>query len=354
VLHTLNVVGRWLAGIAFATWIGIHAVKGQHPTHGWYDTLLYICFALGLLLIALTSTRLQNKLRRGPTLLLTGIEDFQRSANASRSPNDLQVVFAKVRNTRNGGGAAATLADAEVWMEAYDEQNRLVTRCQGNWLRLHAGVAEHEPVKQITLRPTSEEWGLELGGKFLWGADAWLAGETNPSLTPGSYRVTASVSDGVRKAREFEWKLTNPGPEKRLTVPGLAAPTAPSPPVAAARSMTATPEEPTQDEIVRRRFIRSVAQEAIGTLEYQLAYLEDESQFERLREHATGTWSSKKEAVSGEEEFLTAYPATERAFHGIDRAIRGGWNHPDRQRAVNDVRLALDALNQVVKADERI
>ena len=72
-------------------------------------------------------------------------------------------------------------------------------------------------MKSVTIPPTREEFGLEIAGKFLWGDDAWLAGEGDPpSMKPGTYVVRASVSDRKRKATVFEMDVSNPGANKPL------------------------------------------------------------------------------------------------------------------------------------------
>jgi len=104
------------------------------------------------------------------------------------------------------------MQNAEAWMEAFDAWGARVAQSKGNWFDLNAGrPVGWPPAKSITLRPTGEEYALEIAGKFDWGHEAWLAGEGDPaSLTPGTWRVRATVSDGVRSF-VFDWLVTNPG-----------------------------------------------------------------------------------------------------------------------------------------------
>jgi hypothetical protein len=211
----------FVAGIELVAWALL-----RHP----FFIAATVVVLLVLVVVALLEKRPASAgmpFGKKPKIVSGEVVAFRRDAQGSRQPNDLQVVYAKVRNARDGGGETATLANAEAWMQAFDEDGNRVGSCMGNWMTLRAGVPD-QPVKTVTLRPTSEEFALEIGGKFLWGEDAWLAGETHPSLKPGAYRIRASVSDGIRKAKVFEWRVTNPGAGKGLLVDGTL-PREPSP-----------------------------------------------------------------------------------------------------------------------------
>jgi hypothetical protein len=62
---------------------------------------------------------------------------------------------------------------------------------------------------------------LEVAAKFVWAADAYLAGEVHPNLPPGRYTIRASISDAVHKAAVFEWVVVNPGSNGDLATKGL-------------------------------------------------------------------------------------------------------------------------------------
>ena len=176
----------FVAGIELVAWALL-----RHP----FFIAATVLVLLVLVVVALLEKRPASAgmpFGRKPKIVSGEVVAFRRDAQGSRQPNDLQVVYAKVRNARDGGGDTATLANAEAWMQAFDEDGNRVGSCLGNWMTLRAGVPD-QPVKTVTLRPTSEEFALEISGKFLWGEDAWLAGETHPSLKPGAYRIRASV-----------------------------------------------------------------------------------------------------------------------------------------------------------------
>jgi len=159
---------------------------------------------------------------RKPKLDLRGVGQFFRSARNSRSENDLQVVYARFRNVRNGGGERATLVSAEAWMTVEDDNGRPVGHgCRGNWVNVQAGTPDPTSFKQATFRPNGEQYGLEIAAKFLWAEDAYLAGEVHPNLPPGKYRIRASISDAVHKATVFDWVVMNPGANGDLTTEGL-------------------------------------------------------------------------------------------------------------------------------------
>lgn len=48
------------------------------------------------------------------------------------------------------------------------------------------------------------------------GENAFIPGELNPSLAPGSYTMKTSINNGRLKATVFKWKITNPGANKEL------------------------------------------------------------------------------------------------------------------------------------------
>jgi hypothetical protein len=161
--------------------------------------------------------------KNGPFLVQSGVSELWRSAHASRFQDDLQVVYGKIRNDRDGGGDPAAAKDAEIWLEAFDVLGQRVGSAKGNWLDLSTGKPNDlDGMKALTLRPTRQEYGIEIGGKFIWGDDAWIAGEADPpSLTPGGYTMRASISHAHGRAVVFEWKLNNPGVGKPLHVAGL-------------------------------------------------------------------------------------------------------------------------------------
>jgi hypothetical protein len=154
----------------------------------------------------------------GPKIVGGEVFDFYRSARGSQQADDLQVLYTKIGNDRDGGGERNTATDVVAWMEAYDSIGHRVSATQGNWLDISARIPHPAFwAKEVTLRPTREEFGLEIAGKFSWGDDAWLAGEGDPpSLKPGTYVVRASLSDGKRKATVFEWELVNEGADAPL------------------------------------------------------------------------------------------------------------------------------------------
>jgi len=156
----------------------------------------------------------------GPKIVGGEVSESYRSARGSRAgAADLQVIYAKIRNARDGGGERTTARDVVVWMQSEDVNGVRVSESKGNWLDISARIPNPATLsKTVTLHPTREEFGLEIAGKFSWGDDAWLAGEGDPpSLKPGQYVIRASVSDGKRKATVFEWDLTNPGAGLPLT-----------------------------------------------------------------------------------------------------------------------------------------
>src|SRR3954451_1195679 len=103
---------RWswkLAAAAAATWVGIHVVAGQHPTHSAYDLVLYAAFGLGIVVLVLTTEPVAGRVLwwRKPGLETVAINQYFRRARESREDNDLHVVYARIRNVRNGGGERA-------------------------------------------------------------------------------------------------------------------------------------------------------------------------------------------------------------------------------------------------------
>lgn len=69
----------------------------------------------------------------------------------------------------------------------------------------------------MTLKPTQQEYGLEIAGKFPGADDAWIAGESHPpSLLPGYYTIKASISHGSAKATIIERRVANPGADATL------------------------------------------------------------------------------------------------------------------------------------------
>jgi hypothetical protein len=96
----------------------------------------------------------------------------------------------------------------------------------------------------MTLR-VGRRYGVELGGKFLWHDNAYIPGETDPSLPPGMYRIETSITDAANHTARFEWILHNPGkdqplrarlPEGAFPLPLLA------PPYAALASASTAPD----------------------------------------------------------------------------------------------------------------
>ena len=223
----LDSVHRWswkLAAAAAATWVGIHAVAGQHPTHSSYDLLLYVAFGLGVVLWIATWAPVAGRLLwwRKPRLEVVGVNHYFRRGRNSREDNDLQVVYARIRNVRNGGGERATLSDAKAWMTVEDEAGQpLGHGCQGNWVNVFAGTPDPKTFKETTFRPNGEQYGLEVAAKFVWADDAYLAGEVHPNLPPGRYTIRASISDAIHKAAVFEWVVVNPGCNGDLATEGL-------------------------------------------------------------------------------------------------------------------------------------
>lgn len=51
----------------------------------------------------------------------------------------MQILYAKIRNERNGGGDRPSAVDVEVWMEAFDDNGVRVGSAKGNWLDLGTG-----------------------------------------------------------------------------------------------------------------------------------------------------------------------------------------------------------------------
>ena len=88
-LPILRKAGLGVTGLALATWIGIHAVKGQQATHPWVELTLYIVFGLGLATVLLTWPPITDRLPWGqPKLELRGVAQYYRSARESREDND--------------------------------------------------------------------------------------------------------------------------------------------------------------------------------------------------------------------------------------------------------------------------
>ncbi len=159
---------------------------------------------------------------RKPKLEVVGIGNFRRMAKASREENDLQVVYARLRNVRNGGGDRATLKDAEAWMTVVDTEGRTISHGnKGNWLNVKAGTPDPHTFDQTTFRPNGEQFALEIAAKFVWGRQAWVAGALNEQLPPGRHRIRASISDGVHKATVVEWEIVNPGDGGDIWTEGL-------------------------------------------------------------------------------------------------------------------------------------
>jgi hypothetical protein len=201
-----------VAGLAFVSApVTVATAEHQHFSSSIILGLLaggVACTIAGLGVLGASRPSLRRRLR----VIGVGIDEFRRTANASRQPDDLQVLYARLRVSHRGGGRKRTMQDAEAWMEAFDESGNRVAQSKGNWFSLDAGrPVGWPPAKSMTLRPTGEEYALELAGKFDWGDSAWLAGEGDPpSLAPGAYRIRATVSDGT-KAFDLEWLVSNPG-----------------------------------------------------------------------------------------------------------------------------------------------
>ena len=107
-------------------------------------------------------------------------------------------------------------------MTVEDESGKPVGHgCRGNWVNVQAGTPDPKTSKKATFRPNGEQYGLEMVAKFVWGRDAYLAGEVQPNLRPGKYTIRASISDSVHKASVFEWEVVNPGEDSDLVVGGL-------------------------------------------------------------------------------------------------------------------------------------
>jgi hypothetical protein len=195
----------------------------QNHFHGWElgravwaDAAL---LGVSAVAAAVTWNPVWNGVSRGPKLRAGEVRDFYRVAHGSRGgAADLQVVYANVGNQRNSGGDRTTAHNAEVWMEAYDLAGTRLASAKGNWLDMSAGRPVPVWLKTVVFKPTPEEFGLEIAGKFTWGDTAWLAGEADPpSLPPGEYEVRASVSYDGGKVRSFAWRVTNPGANGLLT-----------------------------------------------------------------------------------------------------------------------------------------
>jgi hypothetical protein len=262
----------WSAGIALVL-LGVSfplAITAGNKYVGGEKTIRALWGAVlvaGLVWFFATDTA-AKRWSRGPKLVSGEVVHYWRFAVASRGTNDLQVVYAKVRNIRNGGGDAKTLKDAEAWMRAYDENNNLVADCQGNWIRLNTGIPNEAIIKSVSIKPTGEEFGHEIGGKFIWGSNAYLAGETNPSLAPGTYRIRASVSDGqgARKAQVLEWQVVNPGKNQTLLIDGKT-PTGGEPPSSIPSTVPEKPASNASSEVTifanDHEEARNVAEELI-------------------------------------------------------------------------------------------
>jgi hypothetical protein len=154
VMHHARRGAAWLFGLAVASWIGIHAVAGQKPTHSWYDWVIYAAILISLFMFLATTEKIRASVSKKPKLTSGDVRSFRRSANASRETDDLEVVYAKIRNDQDGGGERATIFDAEAWMEAIDDDGNTVARCQGNWINLRAGSPGPTPMKSATLLPS--------------------------------------------------------------------------------------------------------------------------------------------------------------------------------------------------------
>lgn len=215
--------GRGLTGLAAGTWLGIHSVGNQSPApHFTY--LIYAALAAGLLLMLITRSfdRSWWWFQKPKLEELLPLGHFVRSADGSKQPFDLHVIYARIRNKRDGGGEPRTLHDARAQMTVLDEQGRQVgPGCEGNWLNISAGTPNPFPFNRATFAPDGTVFGLEIAAKFSWQDDAWLAGEVNARLAPGTYRVQALISDGVHKATKVEWEVTIPQGDGQLSAAGL-------------------------------------------------------------------------------------------------------------------------------------
>lgn len=58
-IHLHN-AGLWVTGLAVATWLGVHAVRNQAPTHHWYDWALYMAIGAGALVALFTAEFLRG------------------------------------------------------------------------------------------------------------------------------------------------------------------------------------------------------------------------------------------------------------------------------------------------------
>ena len=156
-----------------------------------------------------------------PKLKKKGLGAFRRMAQASRTPDDLHILYARIKNAKDGGGDRGTLTNAGLWMEAVEiDTKKRVASADGNWLDLSTGKPQPVSTKKLTIRPGPTEYGIEIAGKFDWAEEAWLAGEHNPSLKPGVYKISAKIGSGEVKPQVFEWRVVNPGKDSTLSVEG--------------------------------------------------------------------------------------------------------------------------------------
>lgn len=163
-----------------------------------------------VLTLVLTSDRFLDWAMPGPKLVAGPPTEQLRSI----SGNELQVIVAPVFNERDSGGDRTTAVKVVPKLEAF-EGRTLVASTRGSWSLDWEG--RNPPA--VTFRPTHEPHDLEIVSKFPNVENAWLAGQAEPLLPPGTYRVRASLrGDGLRKPAVFEWFVRNNGKGRRILI----------------------------------------------------------------------------------------------------------------------------------------
>lgn len=72
--------GWWLTGLAVATFVGVHVVKGQAPARPWYDAALFSGIFVGLVVAIVTTDTVWKAL----VLRMRALRDFLPTVNAPK------------------------------------------------------------------------------------------------------------------------------------------------------------------------------------------------------------------------------------------------------------------------------